>query len=202
MNIYALRRFWFKVLLGILTVVSLGVGTFLSPNLAEAYQDSSTPTGVVATVIYAEQINVRGGPSTVNFPIIGQLFPGDSVPALGISPGREWVQISFQAGPGGVGWVYAPFVSLAGGELRIIEPPPTSTPLVTATIDLTLAAEFIIQPTQTRIPTFTPPPPLEIPQFTDTATSQPSGAAFGIFIAILVIIGATGLVLSFVLRSQ
>ena len=183
-------------------MASLGVGTFLSPNLAEAYQDSSTPTGVVATVIYAEQINVRGGPSTANFPIIGQLFPGDSVPALGISPGREWVQISFQAGQGGVGWVYAPFVSLSGGELRIIEPPPTSTPLVTATIDLTLAAEFIVQPTQTRIPTFTPPPPLEIPQFTDTATSQPSGAAFGIFIAILVIIGATGLVLSFVLRSQ
>ena len=202
MNIYALRRIWFKVLWGILTVASLGIGMLLSPNLADAYQDPSTPTGVVATVIYAEQINVRGGPSTVNFPIIGQLFPGDSVPALGISPGREWVQISFPGGVEGVGWVYAPFVSLSGGELRIIEPPPTQTPLVTATIDLTLAAEFIIQPTQTRIPTFTPPPPLEIPQFTDTATSQPSGAAFGIFIAILVIIGAAGLVLSFVLRSQ
>ena len=183
-------------------MASLGIGTFLSPNLVEAYQDPSTPTGVVATVIYAEQINVRGGPSTVNFPIIGQLFPGDAVPALGISPGREWVQISFPGGVGGIGWVYAPFVSLSGGELRIIEPPPTLTPLVTATIDLTLAAEFIIQPTQTRIPTFTPPPPSEIPRFTNTATSQTSGAAFGIFIAILVIIGATGLVLSFILRSQ
>ena len=183
-------------------MTGLGTGTFLRPNLVEAYQDPSTPTGVVATVIYAEQINVRGGPSTVNFPIIGQLFPGDTVPALGISPGREWVQISYPGGVGGVGWIYAPFVSLSGGELRIIEPPPTPTPLVSATIDLTLAAEFIIQPTQTRIPTFTPPPPLEIPQFADTATSQTSGAAFGIFIAILVIIGAVGLVLSFVLRSQ
>ena len=183
-------------------MASLGTGIFVLPNQVEAYQDSSTPTGVVATVIYAEQINVRGGPSTVNFPIIGQLFPGDTVPALGISPGREWVQISFPGGVGGIGWVYAPFVSLSGGELRIIEPPPTPTPLVTATIDLTLAAEFIIQPTQTRIPTFTPPPPLEIPQFTDTTTSQTSGATFGIFIAILVVIGAAGLVLSFVLRSQ
>ena len=182
-------------------VASLGSGTFLSPNQAEAYQEASTPTGVLATVIYAEQINVRGGPSTVNYPIIGHLFPGDIVPALGISTGREWIQISYAGGIGGVGWVYAPFVSLSGGELRIIEPPPTPTPLVTATIDLTLAAEFNIQPTQTRIPTFTPPPPLEVPQFTDTGTSQPSGAAFGILIIILIVIGAVGLVLSFVLRS-
>ena len=202
MIIYAIRRFWFNILLGILTVVGLGAAVFLSPKQAEAYQDQSTPTGVLATVIYAEQINVRGGPSTVNFPIIGQLLPGDIVPALGISPGREWVQISFPGGVGGVGWVYAPFVSLSGGELRIIEPPPTPTPLVSATIDLTLAAEFIVQPTQTRIPTFTPPPPLEVPQFTNTETSQSSGAAFGIFIVILVIIGGAGLVLSFVLRSQ
>ena len=198
-----MRSVWFKSLLGILTVVSLGSGAFLSPKQAAAYQQQpSTPTDVLATVIYAEQINVRGGPSTVNFPIIGQLFPGDVVPALGISPGHEWVQISFPGGVGGVGWVYAPFVSLSGGELRIIEPPPTPTPLVTATIDPTLAAEFIVQPTQTRIPTFTPPPPLEVPRFTETGASQPSGAAFGIFILILVIIGGVGLVLSFVLRTQ
>lgn len=184
-----------------LTVASLGMGTFLSPNQAEAYQEASTPTGVLATVIYAEQINVRGGPSTVNYPIIGNLFPGDIVPALGISKGREWIQISYSGGSGGVGWVYAPFVSLSGGELLIVEPPPTPTPLVTATIDLTLAAAFNIQPTQTRIPTFTPPPPLDVPQFTEAGASRPSGTAFGIFIVILMIIGAVGLVLSYILRS-
>lgn len=201
MNIYAARRFWFKILLAWLAMTVLGGATFLSPNLVEAYQEPSTPTGVLATVIYAEQINVRSGPSTVYYPIVGQLFPGDIVPALGISPGREWVQISFPNGVSGMGWVYAAFVSLSGGELRIIEPPPTPTPLVTATIDLTLAAQFIVQPTQTRIPTFTPPPPLDVPQFTDASTSQPSGAAFGTFIIILTVIGAVGLVLSFVLRS-
>ena len=196
-----MRRFWFKISLGILTVTSLGVAVFLSPNPAEAYQEPSTPTGVLATVIYAEQINVRSGPSTVYYPIIGQLFPGDIVPALGISPGREWIQISYQGGIGGVGWIYASFVSLSGGELRIVEPPPTPTPLITATIDPTLAAAFNIQPTQTRIPTFTPPPPLDVPQFTDVGTSRPQGAAFGIFIMILMIIGTAGLVLSYVLRS-
>ena len=201
MNIYAVRRFWFKILLGVLTVASPGVAAFLSPNQAEAYQEVSTPTGVLATVIYAEQINVRSGPSTVNYPIIGQLFPGDIVPALGISKGREWIQITYPGGIGGIGWIYAPFASLSGGELRIVEPPPTPTPLVTVTIDPTLAAAFIIQPTQTRIPTFTPPPPLEVPEFTDTGATRPAGAAFGIFIVTLIIFGAAGLVLSFVLRS-
>lgn len=174
---------------------------FLSPNQVEAYQEVSTPTGVLATIIYAEQINVRSGPSTVFYPIIGQLFPGDIVPALGISPGREWIEISYPSGVGGVGWVYASFVSLSGGELRILEPPPTPTPLITATIDPTLAAAFNIQPTQTRIPTFTPPPPLDVPQFTEISTSNSSGAAFGIFIIMLIIIGGAGLVFSYVLRN-
>lgn len=200
MNIYAIRRLWFKTLLVLLSVIGLGIGAFLLPNQVDAYQEASTPTGVLATVIYAEQINVRSGPSTVNYPIIGQLSPGDIVPALGISPGREWIEISFPGGVGGVGWVYASFVSLSG-ELRIVEPPPTPTPLVTATIDPTLAAAFNIQPTRTRIPTFTPPPPLDVPQFTDLSTSNPTGAAFGIFITILFIIGAVGLVFSYILRS-
>ena len=179
-------------------MASLGAGMFLLPNQAEAYQEASTPTGVLVTIIYPEQINVRSGPSTVNYPIIGQLFPGDIVPALGISKGREWIQISYS---GGVGWVYASFVSIAGGELRIVEPPPTPAPLVTATIDPTLAAAFNIEPTQTRIPTFTPPPPLDVPQFTEVSASHSSGAAFGIFIIILIIIGGVGLVFSYVLRS-
>lgn len=196
-----MRRFWFKTLLATLAVTSLGMGMFLSPNQVEAYQEVSTPTGVLATIIYAEQINVRSGPSTVFYPIIGQLFPGDIVPALGISPGREWIEISYPSGVGGVGWVYASFVSLSGGELRILEPPPTPTPLITATIDPTLAAAFNIQPTQTRIPTFTPPPPLDVPQFTEISTSNSSGAAFGIFIIMLIIIGGAGLVFSYVLRN-
>jgi len=196
-----MRRLWFKALLGVLAVTSLGMGSFLSPNRAEAYQEVSTPTGVLATIIYAEQINVRSGPSTRYYPIIGQLLPGDVVPALGISPGREWVQVSYPGGVGGVGWVYASFVSLSGGELRIVEPPPTPTPLITATIDPTLAAAFDIQPTETRISTFTPPPPLDVPQFTEETTSRSSGGSFGIFIVILTIIGGVGLVFSYVLRS-
>jgi hypothetical protein len=192
-----MKQLWFKTLLGGVAVVALGAAAFLAPDQAEAFQDAPTPTGIFVTVTYSDPINVRGGPSTVYYPIIGQLAPGEVVPALGISPGREWIEVSFS---GGTGWVYASFVSISGGELLIVEPPPTPTPLVTATIDPTLAAAFNVQPTQTRLPTFTPPPPLEVPQYTDVSR-RPSSGATGIFILVLGFMGAIGLLVSFVLRK-
>jgi hypothetical protein len=192
-----MKQFWFKTLLGVFMIVGLGAGVFLSTKHAEAYQDAPTPTGIFVTVTYSDPINVRSGPSTVLYPIVAQLNPGEVVPALGISPGREWIQISY---PGGTGWVYASFVSISGGELRIVEPPPTPTPLATSTIDPTLAAAFTFQPTQTRMPTFTPPPPLDVPQFTDEDRGGPLGAS-GIFIVGLGLIGGIGLIVSFILRK-
>ena len=195
-----MKRFWFKTWLGILAVLGLCVGTFLtSEQVTVRAQEVSTPTGIFVTVTYADPINVRGGPSTVFYPIIGQLAPGEVVPALGISPGRDWIQISY-APTGGTGWVYASFVSISGGELRIVEPPPTPTPLVTSTIDPTLAAAFNIQPTETRLPTFTPPPPLEVPEFNDTSARSSPSAVFGIFIVGLSSMGAIGLLVSYLLR--
>jgi hypothetical protein len=82
-----------------------------------------------------------------------------------------------------------------------VEPPPTPTPPVTATIDLTLVAQFNVQPTQTRMPTFTPPPPLTVPQFADTNQAHAS-KVFVIFIIILTLLGAIGLIISFVLQQK
>ncbi|HLF74482.1 MAG TPA: SH3 domain-containing protein [Anaerolineales bacterium] len=183
-----------------MTATGLGVGILLGPEQARVRaQEASTPTGISATVTYTDPINVRSGPSTVYYPIIGQLAPGDVVPALGVSPAREWVQIVYPP-TGATGWVYASFVSVSGGELRIIEPPPTPTPPVTATIDPTLAAAFNTQPTETRLPTFTPPPPLDIPEFNDASRPRAAGAVFGFFIVGLGLSGAVGLLVSYVLR--
>ena len=169
------------------------------PERAEA-QDSSLQTGVIVTVTYTDPINVRSGPGTVNYPVIGQLAPGTAVPALGVSPAREWVQIQYQGSADGTGWVYASFVSVSGGELPVVEAPPTPTPLVTNTVDPTLAAAFNVQPTETRLPTFTAPPPLAVPQFEDESSS-PASRIFGIFIIGLGLIGGAGLLLSFLWRK-
>jgi uncharacterized protein YraI len=200
MNIYAIKRIWFKTWLGVLMMAALGVGMFFSPELAEAYDGPPKQSGAIITVTYSDPINVRGGPSTIYYSIVGQLFPNETAPALGVSPKREWVQISYPASPTGTGWVYAAYVTVSGGELPIVEAPPTPTPLATSTIDPTLAAAFHIQPTQTRLSTFTPPPPLTVPSF-EGEGSAATGNVLGFFIVGLGLVGGVGLLVSFLLRK-
>jgi len=107
-----MKQFWFKTWMGVFMVAVLSVAAFLSPRQAAAYQAGSTPAGISVTVTYSDPINVRSGPSTILYPVVAQLNPGEVVPALGISPGREWIQVSYA---GGTGWVYASFVSISGG---------------------------------------------------------------------------------------
>ncbi|HEX2997971.1 MAG TPA: SH3 domain-containing protein [Anaerolineales bacterium] len=194
-----MKQIWFKTLLGVLTVTSLGLVVFLSPGQADAYQGMPAQTGVSVTVTYSDPINVRGGPSTLIYPIVGQLNPGDVVPALGVSPGHDWIQISYS---GGTGWVYASpvYIAVSPGELQVVEPPPTPLPPPTYTIDPTFAAAFHVQSTPTRMPTFTPPPPLVIPHFTEENTGNAFGRT-GIFILGLGLIGIIGLLISYVLRK-
>lgn len=198
MNVYAMKRLWFNILLGVSIMAMLGIGILFAPGSAEAYQDP-TPAGVIITVTYTDPINVRSGPGTTLYPIIGQLNSGATAQALGVSTAREWVQITFPGSADGTGWVYAAYVSVSGGELQVVESPPTPTPLVTNTVDPTLAAQFTIQPTQTRLPTFTPPPPLTMPQYEDESPS--TTRVFGIFIVGLGLLGAVGLVVSFLLQK-
>lgn len=164
---------------------------------------TATPGGPspFITVTYIEPINVRTGPSTVYYPVIGQLPVGATAPALGKSPSFAWIEIAYPPGPGGVGWVYAANVTLSPGFLQVIEPPPTATPLATSTIDPTFAAQFNIQPTATRLPTFTPPAPLVIPTFPPTADSAPH-FSMGILILAIGLVGALFLLFSFLTRRS
>jgi uncharacterized protein YraI len=200
MNVYAMKRLWFKFALGVILVLSLGLGFLFLPEPVDAFQGATTPSGVYITVTYSDPINVRGGPSTRTYPIVGQLPSGATAPALGISPGREWIQIEFPGSATGKGWVYSSFVTISGGELPVAEAPPTPIPLATNTIDPTLAAAFNAVPTQTRLPTFTPPPPLEVPKFEDRGSIASSGM-LGFLIIGLAVIGCVGLITSFLLRK-
>jgi hypothetical protein len=107
--------------------------------------------------------------------------------------------IQFPGGPNGVGWVYSPNVEVSPGFLQVVERPPTPAPLVVPSIDPTMAAAFNVQPTPTRMPTFTPPPPLAIPHYEEQSVGGSLG--FGIFIIGLGLIGGLGLLVSFVLRK-
>ncbi len=157
---------------------------------------TGTLSGPIITVTNPEQINVRAGPSSVYYEAVGVLLTGETAPALGRSPGGDWIQIAYPGVPGGVGWVYAPLVSLSPGFLPIVEPPPTATPRTTPTLDPTLIAAFEIPITPTRLPTYTLPPALQIPTF-EAGSGTRYGVPVGIVILGLLIIGIFGGVISF-----
>jgi len=203
-----MRFLWIKVFLWMLIPAGVAAALLTAPahGVAQAQQPTGsvptvtgTPPGPVITVnLDQAQINVRGGPSTYIYPPIGVMLGGQQAAALGRSPGGDWIQVYYPGVPGSTGWVYAPLVSLSlGANLPIVEPPPTPTPVLTPTIDPTLAAAFIIPQTPTRLPTFTPPPPLEIPTFTDDISMRPSRVPMGLIIFGLGAIGVLGALVSY-----
>ena len=163
---------------------------------------TGTPIGAIAIVLDNDQgfINVRSGPSTVAYEIVGVLVTGQRVPALGRSPGGDWIQIAYPGVPGGVAWVWSDLVEIRG-NLPVVEPPPTPTPRVTPTIDPTLAAQFLVELPPTRLPTFTEPPPVSVPTFPpETVNHTSGGIPRGLLIIGTAVLGLFGLVISFLQR--
>ncbi len=159
---------------------------------------TGTPIGTFITVTYPEQINVRSGPSSYWYPAIGVLLWQQTAPALGRSPGGDWIQIEYPGVPGNVGWVYAQLVSISppNAFLKIVEPPPTPTPATTATINPTQAAAFVTDFTPTRLPTFTAPAPLVVPVYESEPAAR-TVVPMGLVIILLTLIGGFGTLISF-----
>lgn len=177
----------------------------IRPSVAEAGPLAQQPTGSIPTVTSTPrgpyvvvnsltandtQINVRAGPSRLS-ELVGVLLVGQEVNALGVY--GEWVLIEYPVGPDGTAWVYGNLVTLYGGDLPQVSPPATATPVVTRTVDPTLAAQFLTTPNATQLPTFTEPAPLEIPTYTmDLGNTAAGGVPMGL---IIVGLGALGLFL-------
>jgi hypothetical protein len=161
---------------------------------------TGTPLGPMATVnADQDQINVRECPNATTCAKVGVLLAGQRVPAKGRSTGGEWIMIGYPGVSGGVAWVHSSLVTITPGFLPIVEPPPTPTPLVTATIDPTLAAQFIVTAIPSRLPTFTPPPPLEIPTIIPESNQSTTGnVPMGMIIVGLGALGIFGALLSLV----
>lgn len=162
---------------------------------------TGTPAGPTIRVDPSlPQIRVYAGPSSFDYPAIGVLLGNEIAPALGRAKGKDdWIQIYYPGVHGSVGWVYALYVrDLSPGMfLPQIEIPPTPTPFSTPTINPTLEAAFVGQQTPTRLPTFTPPPPLELPLFQDENSAVGSGIPTGLLIISLGLFGFFGAVISY-----
>lgn len=161
---------------------------------------TGTPSGPLITVDPSlDTIKVYAGPSSFDYPAIGILLANETAPALGRARDRlEWIQIYYPGVPGSRGWVYGLYVKLSPGAfLPFLDVPPTPTPISTPTIDPTLEAAFIGQQTPTRLPTFTPPPPLELPSFNEPTATGTTGIPAGLLILSLGLFGFFGAVISY-----
>ncbi|HCB00847.1 MAG TPA: hypothetical protein DEP19_00550 [Anaerolineae bacterium] len=198
-------RFQFiKFTLIFLTLIGFFSASFSTFVLAQEPTQTPAPTtGLFITVITDEpQINVRLGPSSTVYPIVGILLQGATAPALGRSQGGDWIQIEFPSAPDGVGWVYSPLVQVSPpGNLIIVPPPPTPLGPATSTVDPTLAAQFVVEPTSTRLPTFTPQPSMTpLATFTSTSSSINDSVPLATIIIAFAILGFIGFLLSLIRR--
>ena len=194
---------WVAAIFGIML---LGL---LTPGQASVL--AQQPTGSIPTVtgtaegpvVTVDQsipvIRVYAGPSSFDYPSIGVMLGNESAPAIGRARGREdWIQIHYSGVRGSIGWVYGPYVSLSPGALLpLVDIPATPTPFSTPTINPTLEAAFIGQQTPTRLPTFTPPPPLDLPSFNDVPSTAATSVPAGLLILSLGLFGFFGAVISY-----
>ncbi len=206
-NIYFLSKGFGKFVL-ISVFVCLILTIFLLPGVsAKVFGQfptvtmptvTSSPRGVYVRALgnVNEALNVRAYPSSTST-LVGRFQTGQEAKAYGYY--GDYVLIDYPGAPDGKGWVWLVMVEVHGGDLPMLEPPPTEVPLVTKTIDPTLAAQFIITQMPTRLPTFTEPPQLQIPtyQISDGATATggiPMGyvivvlAGLGFFLALIAIL--------------
>jgi hypothetical protein len=193
-----MRRWWaipililmiFATLIGLSNFTTVRAEGLAQMPTVDVPTVTGTPAGPKATVkMDQDPPNVRSGPGVL-YAKIGVLLLGQEVSVKGRSPGGEWLLIDYPGAPEGQGWVFAPLMNLDPGELPIVEPPPTPTPLYTATIDPTLAAQFLYTIEPTRLPTYTPPAALVIPTFTALSPKSSGGIPAGLVIISLFVIG-------------
>ncbi len=195
-----MRRLWIKLFLLVSLILFPLISTLLTPVSASPLEQqptgsiptvTSSPSGPMAVVVPGNepQVNLRSGPGAL-YDRVGVLLIGQRAPAIGRSPQNEWILIEYPGVPGGTAWVYALYVEIQPPtQLPIVEPPPTPTPVQTATIDPTLAARFVVTLQPTRLPTFTAPPPLVIPTFTAESAPSLAGVPMGLIILGLAALG-------------
>ncbi|MBX3065345.1 MAG: ABC transporter substrate-binding protein [Anaerolineae bacterium] len=106
---------------------------------------TATPDGVVLTIIFDPQVNIRSGPGT-NYEIIGRALKGEQLKLFGRVASNQWYVINYN---GQQAWITGDptLVSISGdpNTLPLVTPPATPIPTVGATVAPTAGAEADIQ---------------------------------------------------------
>ena len=139
-----------------------------SPTATSTPTFVPTPTVAGVHVYVPERVNVRSGPGTY-YEKVGVLVAGQIAAVVGRTSFGEWIAIQYPEGTSDIRWVHSPLVLVRGmsvEELPEVESPPTPT-LQAVPISESINPENTLPPT--RLPTYTPAPPIAQPTF---ATSE------------------------------
>ena len=90
------------------------ITTASTPEVPTIGENPLDPNGQNVAIVQ-QQLNVRSGPGT-DFNSLGTLNPQDVVSLIGKDSQGTWLQIDFEGGPEGKGWVNAAFVQAKGVE--------------------------------------------------------------------------------------
>lgn len=163
---------------------------------------TGTPSGAIIALYLDDahpQENVYSGPSIYLYPAIGVVLAGQELPAYGYSEDQSYFQIYYPGVPNSVGWVVARYFQvIKNGRLPVVAAPATPTPASTPIVNInpTLVAAFITPVIPTRLPTFTPPAPLNIATFSDDV-SNANRIPMGLLIFGFGFVGVLGAITSF-----
>jgi uncharacterized protein YraI len=188
-----MKRTWIAIVIWGLILIA-GMLLFLPTERSRAQGADPTaeiqPPYVECCKNNSNFANLRSGPNSVFYPLIGTLTLGQRVPALGKSKGSGWVQIKYVAVPSGVAWVSTDFVVLHVGavDLPVLEAPPIPTQPYINTIDPTLAFAFAAN-YATRLPTYTTAPLYTTPSPPPVDEKSSGGFPVAVLILILITLG-------------
>lgn len=200
MRVHRLHLVLAAGLIWVSIVVPLAQAGDLKSELAQATQTQSSGP----RVFVPEQVNLRSGPGVI-YEQVGVMIKGQEARALGKTPLGEWIQIEYIGVPEKVAWVYAPLVNLNVplSSLPIIEPPATPTQAPFPTLDPQVALSLVAPNGPTRLPTFTPAPPVAQPTLLP-AEGLPTGTSFppALLIVGFFVLGLFGVVVSFLRATR
>jgi len=129
-------RLFLLIPISLLFLAMMALAFPVQAGLAMQQATASVPT-VTGTAFGAyivvnadiDQVNVRAYPCALaSCEKVGVLITGQQA----VAKGRlgDWILIDYPGVEGGTGWVYSANVTLHGGSLPVVEPPPTPTPAV------------------------------------------------------------------------
>lgn len=189
--------FWFALCLALLPL-GWGVQAQIPTDTPLPLAPTETPSG---PMVYAPDVaNLRLYPNK-DSEQVGSFAPGQTAIVLGKTEIGDWLLVEYFGAPNNQAWVFRELVQLRNvtiDAIPVVEVPEFVTGTETPTLEPGVGAGGT--PLPERLPTYTPAPPVEVPQFEQTTGTQTSGIPPALYIIGLFMLSLLAGLLSLIRR--